>query len=84
MSMSCTLGLEELILVFFFCSFFPPPSFLPSFFLSFLGPNLQYMEVPRLGVKLELQLRPQPQQHQIQAASVTYSAACGNTGFLTH
>ena len=35
MSMSSTLGLEELILVFFFCSFFPLPSFLPSFLLSF-------------------------------------------------
>ena len=26
------------------------------FFLVFLGPNLQHMEVPRLGVDLELQL----------------------------
>ena len=26
------------------------------FFLSFLGPHLQHMEVPRLGVQLELQL----------------------------
>ena len=26
------------------------------FFLFFLGPYLQHMEVPRLGVKLELQL----------------------------
>ena len=37
-------------------------SFLPSFllfvhsFFSFLGPHLQHMEVPRLGVCLELQL----------------------------
>ena len=32
-------------------------------FLSFvsLGPNLWYMEVPRLGVKLELQLLASPQ-----------------------
>ena len=26
----------------------------------------------------------QPQQHQIQAASMTYTTACGNTGSLTH
>ena len=32
---------------FFFFFFF--------FFLVFLGPHLQYMEVPRLGVELELQ-----------------------------
>ena len=38
------------------------------------------MEVPRLGVDLELQLpaSPQPQPHGIQAASGTYSTACGN------
>ena len=43
------------------------------------------MEIPRHGVKLELQLEPvpQPQQHQIWAASVTYAAACGNAGSLT-
>ena len=42
-----------------------------SFF--FLWPKLWHMEVPGLGVKLELQLRstPQPQQHQIRAASST-------------
>ena len=27
---------------------------------------------------------PQPQQHQIQATSVTYTATCGNPGSLTH
>ena len=27
-----------------------------AFFLCFLGPHLQHMEVPRLGVELELQL----------------------------
>ena len=26
------------------------------FFFSFLGPHLQHMEVPRIGIKLELQL----------------------------
>ena len=34
------------------------------FFWLFLGLHLLHMEVPRLGVKLELQL-PQPQQHGI-------------------
>ena len=34
--------------------FFSLPSF--SFFWFFLGPNLRHMEVPRLGVQLELQL----------------------------
>ena len=40
------------LVVFFFFSFF------------FLQPHLQHMEVPGLGVELELQLRfkPQPQQ----------------------
>ena len=40
----------------------------------------QHMEVPRLGVKSE----PQPQQHRIRAASVTYTTAYGNIGSLTH
>ena len=52
-----------------------------SFFFS--GPHL---EVPKLGVKSELQLRPtpQPQQHQIRAVFVTYPEVCGNTRSLTH
>ena len=39
-----------------------------NFFLVFLGLHPQYLEVPRLRVKLELQLlayTPQPQQHGI-------------------
>ena len=44
------------------------------------------MEVPRLGVELEMQLRstPQPWQHQIWAVPANYAAACSNTGSLTH
>ena len=44
------------------------------------------VEVPRLGVELELQLLayPQPQQHRIQAASATYTTAHGNAVSLTH
>ena len=36
--------------------------------------------------KLKLQLRatPQPRQHQIRAASETYTTACGNARPLTH
>ena len=51
-------------------------------FFVFLGPHLQHMEVPGLGVESRLQVRPTPQlrQHQIQATSVTYAAACGNNG----
>ena len=52
-----------------------------SFFFSFffLGLHLQYMEVPRLGGKSELQL-----QHRIWATSAFYIIACGNAGSLTH
>ena len=47
--------------------------FLFLFFLSFvfLGPHRRHMEVPRLGVKLELLLP-------------TYTTAHGNAGSLTH
>ena len=44
------------------------------FFLLWL--HLQHVEVPRLGVKSEL--------HQIWATSAIYTAACDNTGSLTH
>ena len=55
------------------------------FFFFFLGPYLQQMEVPRLGAELELQLKPMPQpwQHRIQAASMTYTTAQGNSGSFT-
>ena len=45
-----------------------------------------YMEVPRIGVESELQLRPisQPQKHQIGAMSLTYTTAHGKAGSLTH
>ena len=53
---------------FFFCLF------------SFLRLHLRHTDVPRLRVKLELQVwsTPQPWQHQIWATSATY------TGSLTH
>ena len=55
-------------------------------FLSFFGQHPWHMEVPKLGVEMELHLppTPQPQQRRIWAASVTYTMAHGNTGSLTH
>ena len=55
------------------------------FFSFFVRPHLWHMEIPWLGVKLELQLQPkaQLQQHHIQAASLTYDTACGNARSLT-
>ena len=50
--------------------------------MSFLGLLLRLMEVPRLGVKSELQLEPPPQPQQLE--SVTYTTAHGDAGFLTH
>ena len=48
---------------------------------------MQHMEVPRLGVELELQplayIR-EPQQLGIQASSTTYTTAHSNAGSLTH
>ena len=52
------------------------------FIFFLLQPHPQHMEVPRLGVKLELLLpataTPDP------AVSATYTTARGNTGSLTH
>ena len=55
-------------------------------FLPFLSLHLRHMEVPRLGVQTELQLPTyvKPQQSQIQAETVTYTAVQVNTGSLTH
>ena len=63
----------------FFLSFF--------FFLFFFKwLHLHHMEVPRLGVESELQLRPipQPQQCGIWAGSATDMTAHGNAESLTH
>ena len=52
------------------------------FTFFFLWPCAWHMGIPKLGVDSELQLRstPQLQQHQIQAVSGTYVAACSNEG----
>ena len=52
-------------------------------FLGFGGTHLQHMEVPRLGVELELQL-PQPLHLGIWVASETCTAAHGNAGPLIY
>ena len=49
-------------------------SLLKHFFFFFLGPHLQHMDVPRLGVELD----PIPQQFGIRAVSATYTAAHGD------
>ena len=60
----------------------------PFFFFSLLGLHLWHMEDPRLGVELELQLpayaTATAMPDWIRAASETYTAAHGNTGYLTH
>ena len=60
---------------------------LSLFRVIFLELHPWYMEVPRLGVELVLQLQPtpQPQRHRIQATSVgSDTAALSNAGSSTH
>ena len=56
------------------------------FNFCFLLPNPQVVEIPRLGIKLELQLWPipWPQQFRIRAASATYTTAHSTTGSSMH
>ena len=57
-----------------------------SFFFFFLGPHIQHMEVPRLGVNQSYSCQPipHPQQCGIGAASATYTKAHGNARSLIH
>ena len=52
----------------------------------FLGPQLQHVEVPRLGSNQRYCCwpMPEPEQGQIQAMSVTYTTCHSNAGSLTH
>ena len=52
----------------------------------FLGLHPWHMELPGLGVELELQLPAysQPQQSGIQTESVRYTTAHGNAGSFIH
>ena len=90
-------GIEPVTLCFLRLDLFPLCNDGHSLFLIFnffvlLGPHPRHMEVPRLGVELELLLlwscchwpTPQLQQQQIRVMSGTYSTAHGNTGSLTH
>ena len=67
-------------------SFFLFLPLFPSFlFLFSLWPHLQHMEVPRPGIKSELQLPAYTTATAtwIWATSMTYTTAFGNAGFLT-
>ena len=63
----------DMTLIFFFFFFFKQPHLRQMKFLGW-GSNWSY----------SCCLTPQPQPHQIQAASVTYTAAPWTTGSLTH
>ena len=56
------------------------------FFFFFLGPHPWHVEVPRLGSNWSCSHWPTPQlqQHQIQAASATYTTGHSNARSLTH
>ena len=60
--------------------------FIYLFIYCFLGLHMQYMEVLRLGVELDLYLQAYAiaTATGIQAASVTYTMAHGKTGSPTH
>ena len=58
----------------------------PLFFFLFLGLHAWHMEVPSLGVELELHLLAYTiaTANQVQARSATYTIAHSNAGSLTH
>jgi len=62
--------------------------FIYLFIFAFLGPNLQHMEVPRLGVESELQLPDYSHSHSTVGSKLTldphYDTAHLNAGSLTH
>ena len=63
------------------------PLFFFLSFLPFLGPLLWHIEVPSLGVELELQLPAYARvtaTRDPRAASAAYTTVHGNAGPLTH
>ena len=72
----CSQNYQDPVFLFFF-SFY---------FFVFLGLHMQHTEVPRLGVKSELQLLVYTTATAtgIQAMSVTYAAVHSSTRSLTH
>ena len=65
------------IIFFFFFSFF-------LFLFFYTAPVIYGSSQARVESELSCWPTPQPQQHQTQATSVTYTTAHGNTGSLTH
>ena len=60
-------------------------SFFFFFFFFFKGLMCGTWTFPGRGqIRGSFGPTPQPQQHGIQAASVTYTTACGNTVYVTH
>ena len=57
----------------------PPPLFF--FFLVFRAASTA---CGNSQLTAEMELQPKPQQHRIQAKSVTYITAHSNTGYLIH
>ena len=68
------------------CNLFASWVSLGLFVFCCLGPHLQYMEVPRLGVKAELQLPAYTTATATRdwSRSETYTTAHGNTRSPTH
>ena len=60
-----------------YASFTPhPETFKSCFFVFYLGPHLQHMEVPRLGVKSELQLPAYTTAKAVLDLSHIYDLCC--------
>ena len=53
-------------------------------FCVFLGPRPRHMEATSLNQSCSCRSTPQPQQHRIWAASVTFTTAHSSARFLTH
>ena len=79
--------LQDYSFTFFLSFFLFFPSFLPFFFLySFYSCTCSIWKFSGWKSNWSCSCPPmlQPWQHWIQAASVTYTAAAGNAGSLTH
>ena len=84
--MPCSISYKYVLCVFSSIFIYYKNYEINIFLFFILGLHLWHIDVPRLGVKSELQMRPMPQSRQprIQAASAVYAAACGNARSLTH
>ena len=75
----CILMVRSLDLCYRYISHYP----CIAIFFFFSQPHLWHMEVPGLGVKLELQL-PAYAMATAMPVSVNFITACSNAGSLTH